>query len=80
MERERAQDSSPNVGSKGMSGREMAAYGAAAAAAGISIAEYMKRQQKRQGQRGRFGQAAIAAQNVGNPNRYRATSPGRRRY
>ena len=79
MERERAQNSSHNEGSQGMSGREIAAYGAAAAAAGITIAEYMKRQQRRQGQRGRFGQAARAAQNVGNPNRYRATSPGRRR-
>jgi hypothetical protein len=83
MERERAQDSSSNEGSQGMSKTEMAAYGAAAAAAGISLAEYIKRQQRRQGQRGRFGQAAIAAQNVRNPNPYtrvRPTSPGRRRY
>lgn len=81
MERERAQDSSPkpNEGSKGMSGREIAAYGAAGAAGAAAIAEYMKRQQRRQGQRGRFGQAARAAQNVRNPNRYRDTSPGRRR-
>jgi len=78
MQEERAQASSRNEGSQGMSKTEMAAYGAAAAAAGMTIAEYMKRKQ-RQGQRGIHGQAAIAAQNVGNPNRYRATSPGRRR-
>ena len=83
MERERAQNSSRNEGSQGMSKTEMAAYGAAAAAAGISIAEYMKRRERQNMQRGRFGQAAIAAQNVRNPNPYtrvRPTSPGRRRY
>ncbi len=83
MERERTQDSSSNEGSQGMSAAEMAAYGAAAAAAGISIAEYMKRRERQNMQRGRFGQAAIAAQNVRNPNPYtrvRPTSPGRKRY
>jgi len=50
IERERT-NPSPNTGSQGVSSAEKAAYGAAAAAAGIGIAEYMRRNRRPQIQR-----------------------------